>query len=98
MDEKRHFPTQALAHFLKFMNATPENPSVLFLNNHVSHLSIDAVVPARKKEVHMITFPPKCSHKTQPLCIAVYDPSKRVLCFILQSSVNIASKEYNFKL
>ena len=70
------FP-QALAHFFKFMNATPENPSILFLDNHVSHLSIEAVALAREKGVYMITFPPKCSHKMQPLDIAVYGPFKR---------------------
>ena len=70
------FP-QALAHFFKFMNATPENPSILFLDNHDSHLSIKAIALAREKRVHMITFPPKCSHKMQLLDVAVYGPFKR---------------------
>ena len=59
------------------MNATPKFPSVLFLDNHISHLSIEAVAKARKKGVHINTFPPKRSHQMQPLGIAIYGPFKR---------------------
>ena len=59
------------------MNATPKFRSVLFLDNHISHLSIEAVAKARKKGVHINTFPPKRSHQMQPLGIAIYGPFKR---------------------
>ena len=59
------------------MNATPENPSILSLDNLISHLSIEAVAKARKRGVHINTFPPKRSHQKQPLDIAVYGPFKR---------------------
>ena len=59
------------------MNATPKSPSVLFLDNHISHLSIKAVAKARKKRVRINTFPLKRSHQMQPLDIAVYGPFKR---------------------
>ena len=58
------------------MIATPENPSVLFQDIHISHLSIKADAQARKKGVHINTFPPKRSHQMQPLEIAVYSPFK----------------------
>ena len=77
MDELRHFSAQALAHFFKFMNATPKFPFVLFLGNHISHLSIEAVAKTRKKGVHIYTFPPKRSYQMQLLDIAVYGPFKR---------------------
>ena len=71
------FPYKLLRIFFKFMNATPENFFVFFLDKHISHLSIEVVAEARKKGVYMITFPPKCSHKMQPLDVAVYGPFKR---------------------
>ena len=81
------------------MNATPETPSILSLDNLISHLSIEAVAKERKRGVHINTFPPKRSHQKQPLDIAVYGPFKRYygtfcnVCLTLHPRSTISSYE-----
>lgn len=59
-------------------SSTLEKPVLLILANHDSHLSLEAIDTAKTDRVHMMTFPPHCSHKIQPLDIAVYrSPLKR---------------------
>ena len=70
------FPV-VLRHFIKFMNVSITDPAVLFLDNHVSHLSLEAIEPARENGLHLVTFPPHCSHKLQPLDVSVFGPIKR---------------------
>ena len=72
---KETFPG-VLLHFLNHMNVSPENPGVLLLDNHSSHLTIEAVETASKHGLHVLTFPPHCSHKLQPLNVGVYGPFK----------------------
>ena len=67
----------ALQHFLKYMNVTPNNPGILVFDNHNSHLSIEAIALAKKNGLHLLTFPPKCSHRMQPLDVCVYGPFKQ---------------------
>ena len=48
------------------------------MDNHESHISIYAIELAKEKNgVVLLTFPPHCSHKLQPLDISVYGPLKR---------------------
>ena len=47
------------------------------MDNHDSHLSIEAIVLAKENEVVFLTFSPHCSRKLQPLNISVYGPLKR---------------------
>ena len=70
------FP-KALAHFMKFMNVNKSQPGLLLMDNHISHLSIEAVDLARENGLHLLTFPPHCSHRLQPLDVGVYGPFKR---------------------
>ena len=66
-----------LWHFIKFMNVSITDSAVLFLNNHVSHLSLEAIELARENGLHLVTFSPHCSHKLQPLDISVFGSFKR---------------------
>ena len=70
------FP-KALQHFIEQMNVSPNNPAILFLDNHCSHLSIEAIALAKQNGLHLLTFPPHCSHRLQPLDVCVYGPFKR---------------------
>ena len=70
------FP-EALAHFIKFMSVSKDNPGVLLMDNHISHLSLDAIDMAKENGLSLLTFPPHCSHKLQPLDVGVYGPFKR---------------------
>ena len=68
---------EAINHFIKFMKVSKSNPGVLLMDNHISHLSIDAIDMAKENGLRLLTFPPHCSHKLQPLDVGVYGPFKR---------------------
>ena len=69
------FP-RVLDHFIKHMSCSVQNPAVLFMDNHESHLGLEVIEMARKNGLSIITFPPHTSHKLQPLDVAVYGPLK----------------------
>ena len=56
-----------LNHFVEFTNASNVNPQVVILVGHHSHKSLDAILFARDHGIHLITLPPHCTHKMQPL-------------------------------
>ena len=68
---------ETLGHFIKFMKVSKSNPGLLLVDNHISHLSIEAIDMAKENGLCLLTFPPHCSHKLQPLDIGVYGPFKR---------------------
>jgi len=50
---------------------------MLLLDNHGSHMSIEGLDLCKKNGVTLLTFPPHCSHRLQPLDVAVYAPLKK---------------------
>ena len=68
-----------MKHFVKHTNPTKESPVLLLLDNHSSHLSIETVVFAKNNGVVMLSFPPHCTHKLQPLDVSVFGPFKKYL-------------------
>lgn len=69
------FP-QVMQHFIKFTSASKENPCLLIMDNHESHLSIVAIELAKSNGVTILTLPPHSSHRMQPLDVSVYGPFK----------------------
>lgn len=67
----------ALRHFIRYMNVSEENPGLLIMDNHESHLSLDTIDLAKKHGLTLLTFPPHCSYRMQPLDISVYGPFKK---------------------
>lgn len=65
------FP-EVLKHFIKHSNTTPDNPSLLVFDNHESHMGPDTIRMAKDNGVYLVTLPPHCSDKMQPLDVAVY--------------------------
>lgn len=63
-------------HFVKNVRCTKDTPVVLFLDNHESHVTLEVIEEGRKSGVHLITYPPHCSHRLQPLDVGVYGPLK----------------------
>lgn len=59
-------------HFIKQSHSSQENPSLLVYDNLEAHISIEVIDKARAAGVHIITLPPHCSHKLQPLDVAVF--------------------------
>ena len=68
---------ETLGYFIKFMKISKSNPGLLLMDNHISHLLIEAIDMAKENGLCLLTFPPHCSHKLQPLDIGVYGPFKR---------------------
>lgn len=62
--------------FIKFVKPTPSEPVLLLLDNHGSHIDIEVVDKAKENGVIMLSFPPHCSHRLQPLDVGVYGPFK----------------------
>lgn len=56
-----------LNHFVSATNASTSTPQLILLDGHHSHKTLDAVLFAREYGIHLITFPPHCTHKLQPL-------------------------------
>ncbi|CAH2004583.1 unnamed protein product [Acanthoscelides obtectus] len=65
-----------MEHFKKYSNASPENPVLLIFDNHESHVSIEIVKFAKENGIALLTLPPHCSNKMQPLDVTVYSPLK----------------------
>lgn len=64
-------------HFVKFVKSSTDKPVLLLLDNHNSHLSIEALDFFKDNGVTVLSFPPHCSHKLQPLDRSVYGPFKK---------------------
>lgn len=69
------FP-EVIKHFIKHTNASKENPCILIMDNHESHLSLEALDLAKNAGVHILTLHPHTSAKLQPLDVGVYGPFK----------------------
>lgn len=65
-----------LEHFAKFTRCSVQKKVLLLTDNHESHLSLAAIDFARANGIVVLTFPPHCSHRLQPLDVSVYSPFK----------------------
>lgn len=65
-----------MRHFINFVKPSVRSPVLLLMDNHGSHLSVDAIDLAIANGVHIVSFPPHCSHKLQPLDVSVFGPVK----------------------
>ena len=65
-----------MKHFQSTVKSCPEDPVLLILDNHSSHISLDVVLYCRQHSIHMLSLPPHSSHKAQPLDMCFYGPLK----------------------
>ncbi|KAG5884662.1 hypothetical protein JTB14_005406 [Gonioctena quinquepunctata] len=65
-----------LEHIKKHTNSSPTNKILLLMDNHETHVSLDAILFAREHGIVLLSFPPHCTHKMQPLDKGVYGPFK----------------------
>ena len=56
-----------LEHFVGFTNASKNNPHIIVLHGHHSHKTLSAITFARDNGLHLLTLPPHCTHRMQPL-------------------------------
>lgn len=66
-----------LKHFAKFSHCSKEQPVLIILDNHESHISIEGLSFAKENGIVLLTLPPHCSHKLQPLDRSVFGPFKK---------------------
>ncbi|XP_055307136.1 tigger transposable element-derived protein 6-like [Sitodiplosis mosellana] len=68
-----------LGFFQAHAHASLENPVLLILDNHESHLSIKGLDYCKENGIVVLSLPPHCSHKLQPLDRSVFGPFKKVV-------------------
>ena len=66
-------------HFVNHTKCSRERPVLLLLDNHQSHLCIDTIDFCKDNGVVLLSFPPHCSHKLQPLDRSVFGPLKKYI-------------------
>lgn len=65
-----------LKHFAGYAKPTQESPVLLILDNHSSHISIQAFNFCKENHIAMLSIPPHSSHRIQPLDVSFYGPLK----------------------
>lgn len=68
-----------LKHFKKHTNASLSHKVLLVLDNHSSHIHINSLDYCKENGIVLLSFPPHCSHKLQPLDRSVYGPFKKAI-------------------
>ncbi|KYN36612.1 hypothetical protein ALC56_09037, partial [Trachymyrmex septentrionalis] len=66
-------------HFVRHVRPSKEKPVLLLVDNHESHLSIEALDYLKENGIIVLSFPYHCSHKLQPLDRSVYEPLKNYI-------------------
>lgn len=66
-----------LEHYIKHTQSSIDNKSLLIVDNHESHISVEALNLAKSSGVVILTFPPHTSHKLQPLDRSIFGPLKK---------------------
>lgn len=66
----------AFDHIIKHTRCSKADPILLIFDNHESHIQIEVIRKAKEVGIHLLTFPPHCSHRLQPLDVSIYGPFK----------------------
>ncbi|XP_046659128.1 jerky protein homolog-like isoform X1 [Homalodisca vitripennis] len=66
-----------LNHFIYHVKPSPEEKVLLLLDNHETHVTIEAIDVCKSNGIVLLTFPLHTSHKLQPLDRGVYGPLKK---------------------
>lgn len=64
-------------HFVNHVRPSIEKKVLVLLDNHESHLYLPVIDFCRENGIVLLSFPPHCSHKLQPLDRSVYGPFKK---------------------
>lgn len=66
-----------LKHFSNYVRPSIDKKVLVLLDNHESHLYLPGIDFCRENGIVLLSFPPHCSHKLQPLDRGVYGPFKK---------------------
>ena len=72
------FPS-VLKHIVEKTKCTVQNPILLLVDNHESHVSLKSVKFAKENGICLLSFPPHTTHRLQPLDVGVFGPFKSYL-------------------
>ncbi|XP_074037775.1 uncharacterized protein [Leptinotarsa decemlineata] len=67
---------KTLEHIVNHTKCTKQDPILIVMDNHESHCSLEGILYARDNGIVIVTFPPHCSLRLQPLDVSVYGPFK----------------------
>ncbi|XP_065664687.1 uncharacterized protein LOC136086321 [Hydra vulgaris] len=65
-----------ITHFVDVTHASKTNEQLIVLDGHHSHKTLEAINFCRDNGIHLITLPPHCTHKMQPLDRTFFKPLK----------------------
>uniref|UniRef100_A0A2A4K4E0 HTH CENPB-type domain-containing protein n=1 Tax=Heliothis virescens TaxID=7102 RepID=A0A2A4K4E0_HELVI len=68
-----------LNHFKTHARPSKDNKCILLLDNHNSHIALKNIDLCRDSGIVLLTFPPHCTHKMQPLDRSVFGPLKKAV-------------------
>lgn len=77
-----------LEFFQSHVHASIDNPVLLILDNHESHLSIRGLDYCKDNGIFVLSLPPHCSHKLQPLDRSCFGPFKGLVNTICDNWVS----------
>ncbi|KAJ4425529.1 hypothetical protein ANN_27723 [Periplaneta americana] len=67
--------TIEIVKFLSHVKLSANDPAVLILNGYLTHTkNLEVINRARENHVTLLTIPPHCSHKLQPLDVSFMSP------------------------
>lgn len=75
------FP-RVLEHIVNLTHCSAENKILLLLDNHESHVSVEAIRYCKSNWIVLLSFPSHASHRLQPLDAGVHAPFKAHLATI----------------
>lgn len=65
-------------HFVKYTKPSENDPVLLILDNHSSHIAHEILEKAKQNHIILLTLPPHTSHYAQPLDVGFMSPFKAV--------------------
>lgn len=65
-----------LSHFKKNVGPSADNQILLLMDNHASHITLEAVNFCRDNFITLLGFPPHTTHRMQPLDVSFFGPLK----------------------
>jgi len=65
-----------LKHLVAHVRPSELNPILLIVDNHSSHVSLDAIDFCRENGITMMSLPPHTTHRLQPLDVTFFGPLK----------------------
>ncbi|KAG7294875.1 hypothetical protein JYU34_002823 [Plutella xylostella] len=71
-----HLFLEWLAHFKQHAKPSADEPILLILDNHASHISLSVYEYCKSNHIHMLSLPPHTSHRMQPLDVSFFGPLK----------------------